>query len=42
MTPMAALERLKADIGKQFDQCVYDALVTVITRRLGTSSPQAG
>ena len=42
MTPMAALERLKADIGKQFDQYVYDALVTVITRRLGTSSPQAG
>ena len=42
MTPAAALERLKADIGKQFDQCVYDALVSVITRRLRTSSPQAG
>ena len=42
MTPVAALEHLKVDIGKQFDQCVYDALVSVITRRLDTSSPQAG
>jgi putative two-component system response regulator len=42
MTPMAALEHLKVDIGKQFDPRVYDALRSVITRRLGTGSPQAG
>jgi response regulator RpfG family c-di-GMP phosphodiesterase len=41
MTPMAALEHLKVDIGKQFDPCVYEALVRVIARRLGTSSRQA-
>jgi response regulator RpfG family c-di-GMP phosphodiesterase len=39
MTPMAALEHLKVDIGKQFDPRVYDALVSVITRRLGAGSP---
>jgi hypothetical protein len=39
---MAALEHLKVDIEKQFDPCVYDALVRVITRRLDTGSPQAG
>jgi putative two-component system response regulator len=42
MTPMAALEHLKVDIGKQFDPRVYDALRSVITRRLGAGSPQAG
>jgi putative two-component system response regulator len=42
MTPMAALEHLKVDIGKQFDPGVYDALVRVITRRLGTGSPRTG
>jgi HD-GYP domain-containing protein (c-di-GMP phosphodiesterase class II) len=42
MTPLAALEHLKVDIGKQFDPRVYDALRSVITRRLGTGSPQAG
>jgi response regulator RpfG family c-di-GMP phosphodiesterase len=42
MTPIAALEHLKVDIGKQFDPRVYDALRSVITRRLGTGSPQAG
>ena len=38
MTPLAALEHLKVDIGKQFDPRVYDALRCVITRRLGSSS----
>ena len=38
MTPMAALEHLKVDIGKQFDPRVYHALRCVITRRLGSSS----
>ena len=42
MTPMAALEHLKVDIGKQFDPRVYDALLRVITCRLGTGSPKAG
>jgi cyclic di-GMP phosphodiesterase len=42
MTPMAALEHLKVDIGQQFDPRVYDALVRVITRRLGAASPKAG
>ena len=39
MTPMAALEHLKVDIGTQFDPSVYDALLRVITKRLGTGSP---
>ena len=41
MTPMAALEHLKVDIGKQFDPRVYDALRRVIAKRLGTGSLQA-
>jgi len=41
MTPIAALEHLEVDIGKQFDPRVYDALRRVITRRLGTGSLQA-
>jgi response regulator RpfG family c-di-GMP phosphodiesterase len=40
MTPLAALEHLKVDIGKQFDPRVYDALLRVITRRQGKSSVQ--
>jgi putative two-component system response regulator len=42
MTPLAALEHLKVDIGKQFDPRVYEALLRVITRRLGTGSPRVG
>ena len=38
LEPMDALERLSVDVGKQFDPCVYDALVQVITRRF---SPQS-
>lgn len=38
LAPEAALEHLKVDSGKQFDPCVYDALVRVITKRLGTNS----
>jgi putative two-component system response regulator len=33
MEPMAALTHLEVDVGKQFDPCVYDALVRVVTRR---------
>jgi hypothetical protein len=40
MTPLAALDHLEVDVGKQFDPSVYDALVRVITRRFGTNSPQ--
>lgn len=35
LSPRATLEHLKVDVGKQFDPRVYDALVRVITRRLG-------
>jgi response regulator RpfG family c-di-GMP phosphodiesterase len=38
LEPLDALERLSVDVGKQFDPCVYDALVRVITRRF---SPQS-
>lgn len=37
LAPMAAIEHLRVDSGKQFDPCVYEALVRVVTRRLGTS-----
>jgi response regulator RpfG family c-di-GMP phosphodiesterase len=37
LAPSAALDHLRVDVGKQFDPCVYDALVRVITKRLGTS-----
>ncbi|HEX2693201.1 MAG TPA: HD domain-containing phosphohydrolase [Gemmatimonadaceae bacterium] len=36
MEPLAALAHLKVDVGKQFDPCVYEALVRVVTRRFGT------
>ncbi|HEY6089559.1 MAG TPA: HD domain-containing phosphohydrolase [Gemmatimonadaceae bacterium] len=35
LEPLAALDHLRVDAGKQFDPCVYDALVRVITKRLG-------
>jgi putative nucleotidyltransferase with HDIG domain len=38
LEPMAALEHLRVDVGKQFDPRVYDALVRVITRRLASRS----
>jgi putative two-component system response regulator len=38
LEPLAALEHLRVDVGRQFDPCVYDALVSVITKRLGTDS----
>ena len=38
LEPLAALEHLRVDSGKQFDPCVYDALVSVITKRLATHS----
>ena len=38
LEPLDALERLSVDVGKQFDPCVYDALVRVITRRFSPRS----
>jgi putative two-component system response regulator len=38
LEPQAALEHLRIDSGKQFDPCVYDALVRVITKRLAIDS----
>jgi putative two-component system response regulator len=37
MEPIAALEHLKVDVGSQFDPCVYDALVRVVKKRVGTA-----
>lgn len=42
LTPLAALEHLRVDSGKQFDKNVYEALVRVITRRLGRTAGPAG
>lgn len=39
LTPLAALEHLRVDAGKQFDPSVYEALVRVIVKRVGTGSP---
>src|SRR6476620_11580892 len=36
MTPLAALEHLRVDIGKQFDPRVYDALLRVVKKRSAT------
>jgi response regulator RpfG family c-di-GMP phosphodiesterase len=37
---LAALKHLKIDAGKQFDPCVYDALVSVVTKRLTANSQE--
>ncbi|MEO8911062.1 MAG: HD domain-containing phosphohydrolase [Gemmatimonadaceae bacterium] len=42
MTPVAALEHLKVDVGKQFDPGVYEALVRVVSRRLQGDSLDTG
>ena len=38
MEPLAALDHLRVDTGKQFDPSVYDALVRVITSRVATQT----
>lgn len=38
LEPFAALQHLAVDVGKQFDPCVYEALVNVITRRFSPES----
>ncbi len=42
LTPLAALEHLRVDSGKQFDENVFEALVRVITRHLGRTAGPAG
>jgi len=39
LSPLAALEHLRVDVGKQFDPCVYDALVRLVKRRVNSQSP---
>jgi putative two-component system response regulator len=41
LEPLNALDHLSVDVGKQFDPCVYDALVRVITRRFTPQSANA-
>jgi HD-GYP domain-containing protein (c-di-GMP phosphodiesterase class II) len=38
LAPLAALDHLRVDVGKQFDPSVYDALVSVIKRRVASQS----
>lgn len=42
MAPVAALEHIKVDVGKQFDPGVYDALVRVVSRTLKTAAQTTG
>ena len=42
LSPLATLEHLKVDVGKQFDPRVYDALIRVITRRREEESGKPG
>ena len=42
LAPVAALEHLRIDSGKQFDPSVYDALVRVILKRVSTDSQGSG
>ena len=42
LAPVAALEHLRIDSGKQFDPSVYDALVKVILKRVGAGSQGSG
>jgi response regulator RpfG family c-di-GMP phosphodiesterase len=40
--PLAALEHLRVDAGTQFDPSVYDALVSVVTKRVASQSDGSG
>jgi putative nucleotidyltransferase with HDIG domain len=42
LAPLAALDHLRVDVGKQFDPSVYDALVSVITKRMASQSATSG
>lgn len=41
LSPLATIEHLKVDVGRQFDPMVYDALVRVVTRRFGAGKPES-
>ena len=38
LEPLAALEHLRVDVGTQFDPSVYDALVSVVTKKVESQS----
>jgi response regulator RpfG family c-di-GMP phosphodiesterase len=42
LAPVAALQHLRVDVGKQFDPAVYDALVRVVNRTLQGETPAEG
>jgi putative two-component system response regulator len=41
LSPLATIEHLKVDVGRQFDPKVYEALVRVVTRRFGAGEPRS-
>jgi response regulator RpfG family c-di-GMP phosphodiesterase len=41
LSPLATIEHLKVDVGRQFDPVVYDALVRVVTRRFGAGASES-
>jgi response regulator RpfG family c-di-GMP phosphodiesterase len=41
MTPLAALEHLRVDVGRQFDPGVYEALLRVVKKRSGKHAKSA-
>lgn len=41
LSPLATIEHLKVDVGRQFDPRVYEALVRVVTRRFGAGEPRS-
>jgi response regulator RpfG family c-di-GMP phosphodiesterase len=41
LSPLATIEHLKVDVGRQFDPRVYEALVRVVTKRFGAGKPSS-
>jgi putative two-component system response regulator len=41
LSPLATIEHLKVDVGRQFDPRVYEALVRVVTKRFGAGEPRS-
>jgi putative two-component system response regulator len=41
LSPLATIEHLKVDVGRQFDPTVFEALVRVVTRRFGAGEPRS-
>jgi response regulator RpfG family c-di-GMP phosphodiesterase len=40
LSPLATIEHLRVDVGRQFDPDVYDALVRVVTKRFGDGAAE--